>query len=253
MAVVVWTSTRAALLAWAIAFPFFFLADRKFAATLIIDLVVAAVLAQIPAPPSANASGVGIIQRTLSAASPASRDILSGRLGIWESTLSALDGIGGLWTGLGGNGFIRLQVVYGGAVRPPGHVHAHNFVVQSVCDWGIVGTALFGCFFLWSTLKPIFSGWRHNDPAALSGVIYILTTGMLDATLYHLEHITYLVFALAWLFSRKIPAGDREGVDAAPRAVSIPAGLIVALLIGFAAIHWFSRDYRTGLGWYFPT
>ncbi|MDR1274947.1 MAG: O-antigen ligase family protein [Candidatus Accumulibacter sp.] len=253
MAVVVWTSTRAALLAWAIAFPFFLIADRKFAATLVVDLVVAAVLAQIPAPPSANASGVGIIQRTLSAASPASRDILSGRLGIWESTLSALDGVGGLWSGLGGNGFIRLQAVYGGAVRPPGHVHAHNFVVQAVCDWGIVGTALFGRFFVWSTLKPIFADWRRNDPTALSGVIYILTTGMFDATLYHLEHINYLVFALAWLFSRKAPAGDRGGVDAAPRTVRIPAGLIVAILVGFVAVHWFSRDYRTGLGWYFPT
>jgi hypothetical protein len=249
IALVIWTSSRAALLAWAIAFPFFFLADRGLAKTLIVDLAIAALLAQIPAPPSPNTSGVGIVKRTLSAASPASRDILSGRLGIWESTLSALDRVGGLWTGLGGNGFIRLQVMHGGAIRPPGHVHPHNFIVQAVCDWGIVGTALFGLFFLRSTLKSILADWRRNDPAALSGVIYILTTGMLDATLYHLEHLDYLVFALAWLFSRKAPTGGAGTGD----TIKIPAAPVLALLVGFAVVHWLARDYRTGLGWYFST
>ncbi|MDR2507258.1 MAG: O-antigen ligase family protein [Candidatus Accumulibacter sp.] len=258
IAIVIWTGSRAAVLAWIIAFPFFIYSNRKLAVTLIVDTVIAAALAQIPAPPSPNLAGVTLIKRTL-LSSPASGNLLSGRIGLWESTLAGLDGIRRLWNGLGGNGFARLQVMHEAAVKPWGHVHAHSFIVQGICDWGIIGMAFLGCFFLRSTLMPILAGWRRNDPMALSGIIYIVFTGMFDATLYHLEHLVYLAFALAWLFSRKapprqtFPAIQPESSGAPAPLLAIPGILTIALLAGFAAIHFFSSGYRIGLGWYFPT
>ena len=256
IAIVIWTGSRAAVLAWIIAFPFFIYSNRKLAVTLIVDTVIAAALAQIPAPPSPNLAGVTLIKRTL-LSSPTTNNLLSGRFGLWESTLDGLNSIHRLWNGLGGNGFARLQVIYGVVVKPWGHVHAHSFIVQGICDWGIAGMVFFGCFFLRSTLMPILTDWRHNDPMALAGVIYIVFTGMFDATLYHLEHLIYLVFALAWLLSRKAPPHQtpaiRPGNSGVPAPFAIPAILTIALLAGFVAIHFFSSDYRVGLGWYFPT
>lgn len=68
---------------------------------------------------------------------------------------------------------------------------------------GVIGVTLLIGFFYQSTLKPIFGADKSSNATALAGITYILVTGMFDATLYHLEHLIYLVIAVAYLISKK--------------------------------------------------
>jgi hypothetical protein len=164
---------------------------------------------------------------------------------MWTSTIAGLESIDKLWTGIGGNGFARLQVMHGVVIDPPRHVQPHNWVVQSLCDWGIVGSTLLTAFFCRTVAGPLIPTRRQNDPTAVAGIVYLLVTGMLDATLYHLEHLIYLAIALAyWMALRDAYASKR---------IVLPASLVIACLIGFSLIHTQTFDYRIGLRWYFPT
>ena len=243
LALVFWSGTRASILAWIICMAIFVYTDRSWAKILLIDSFIAAALSLIPAPPIPELGFLSAFQRSLGSASADA--LSSSRLSLWESTLSGLNDIGRLWTGVGGNGFARLQVMHEIVITPPGHVHAHNMIVQSICDWGLVGLTLLAGFFYQTTLSPTIADRRHNDPTALSGIVYLLVTGMLDATLFHLEHLNYLAIALAYLISQKQPRNSKS--------ITIPAMALIALILGFSLIHSQAFDYRIGLLWYFPT
>ena len=244
LAMVFWSGTRASMLAWLCCMAIFIHADRRWAKTLFIDTVAAMALSLIPEPALPNGGLFGAFFNSISAKSADA--LSSSRLAIWKATLAGLDGIGRLWTGVGGNGFARLQVVHEVVViTTPGHVQAHNGIVQGICDWGLIGVALLTAFFGRSTLMPAVTHRKINDPTALAGVVYILVTGMFDATLYHLEHLNYLAIALAYLYSQYPPDSARR--------ISIPKAVVVAVLTGMALIHTQAFDYRIGLPWYFPT
>jgi hypothetical protein len=246
LALVFWSGTRASILGWACCIAVFIYADRSWAKILFLDSVVAIALSTIPAPPLPGVSGV--LMRSLLGGTGGVTSIdavTSFRLGIWQSTLFGLNEIGRLWTGVGGNGFARLQVMHGAAISYPGHIHAHNFIIQSICDWGWVGLTLLTSFFCQSTLKPVIAGRRHNDPTALGCVAYLIVTGMLDATLYHLEHLNYLAIALAYMISQKPRSAETK--------IIVPAHTIIALLLILVLIYTQVFDYRIGLFWYFPT
>lgn len=243
LALVFWSGTRASMLAWLCCIAVFVHSDRRWARTLLIDTIAGLALSLIPEPALPGQGIFGALRRSFGVTSVDA--LSSSRLAIWKATLIGLGDIGSLWTGIGGNGFARLQVMHGVEITKIGHVHAHNIVVQSICDWGLVGLTLFGGFFWQSTLRPVMADRRNNNPSALAGVVYLLVTGMLDATLYHLEHLIYLAIALAYLISQK-PADDSA-------KITLPATAVVALLLGLALIHTQTLDYRIGLGWYFPT
>jgi hypothetical protein len=118
-------------------------------------------------------------------------------------------------------------------------VQAHNGILQFICDWGLVGAALFFAFIYRSTFKPIITHLRQNDPTAMAGIVYLLVTGMLNATLYHLEHLIYLAIALAYLFSQKETGKTNRMV--------IPMSVVIVLLARLALIHTQTFDYRIGL------
>jgi hypothetical protein len=135
--------------------------------------------------------------------------------------------------------------MYGAKIAAPGHIHAHNGIVQSICDWGVIGVTLLIGFFYQSTLKPIIADRKGNDPTALAGIAYILVTGMFDATLYHLEHLIYLSIALAYLISQKALPDTKS--------IIIPSSFLITLIVGLMLVHTQTFDYRIGLFWYFPT
>ena len=249
LALVFWSGSRSSLLALVCSMVVFIYCDRRWAKTLLIDNIAAIALSFLPAPPFPKPEGV--LPRILGGVQLKSIDevtvdtLTSSRLTIWHSTLSGLNDIGRLWTGVGGNGYARLQVMHSVIFKPAGHVQAHNGIVQSICDWGLVGLMLFGGFVYQSTIRPIIADRKINDPTALAGIVYLLVTGMLDATLYHLEHLIYLTIAMAWLISQK-PLRDEK-------RIVIPAPVVIALLLGLALIHTQTIDYRIGLYWYFPT
>ena len=249
LATVFWSGTRAGMLAWLCCMAVFIYTDRKWARVLLVDSLAAIALSFVPAPPFPKVEGVlpgilgGAQLRSFSQVTVDS--ISSSRLSIWESTLRGLNSIERLWTGVGGNGFARMQVLHDVKLAVRGHVHAHNGIVQSICDWGVIGTTLLIGFFYRSTLRPIFANGKNSDPTGLSGLVFILVTGMLDATLYHMEHLGYLAIALAFLFSQNAQ-NDSEKTP-------IPRPLVIALVLGLALIHTLTSDYRIGLGWYFRT
>ena len=243
LALVFWSGTRASMLAWLCCMAVFIYADRRWAKTLLVDTVIAMALSQIPEPALPNGGLFGAFFRSIDARSA---DALSSlRLAIWKATIAGLDGIGRLWTGVGGNGFARLQVMHEVVVSTRRYVQAHNGIVQSICDWGLIGVTLLAAFFARSTVLPVVVRRKINDPTALAGVVYILVTGMFDATLYHLEHLNYLAIALAYLFSQYPPESGRK--------ISIPVPIVIVLVLGLALIHTQTFDYRIGLPLYFPT
>ena len=249
LALVFWSGTRASILALACCMAIFTYTDRRWAKTLLIDAAAGILLSYTANPPLAG-TAVGLLRflggSQLDSLAKITLDSLSSsRLTIWETTLSGLNEIGRLWTGIGGNGFARLQVIHGIVIKPPGHIHSHNGIIQSICDWGLIGVTLLIGFFYQTTLRPIFGTKKSNNATALAGIAYVLVTGMLDATLYHLEHLIYLSIALAYLNS--------QASLTKAKVIVIPVPFVTAALCGMMLLHTQTLDYRIGLFWYFPT
>ena len=243
LALVFWSGTRASILAWVCCIAIFIYADRRWAKTLLVDTFAGLALSIIPEPALPGGGFFGALWHSVHAKSVDA--LSSSRLAIWQSTLSGLNEIGRLWVGVGGNGFARAQVMHGVVISAPGHIQAHNGIIQSICDWGLIGTALLIAFFSHSSLRPIVAKRKTNDPTALAGVVYILVTGMFDATLYHLEHLCYLAISLAYLLSQEEPQVSKKFV--------VPMYIVIGSILGMAAVHFQAADYRIGLSWYFPT
>ena len=68
---------------------------------------------------------------------------------------------------------------------------------------------------------------------------------MFDATLFHLEHLVYLMLGAGLLFSK-------ESESKNPGILLWQPG-VIAFVGGLVAIHLISLDYRIGIFWYFPT
>jgi hypothetical protein len=254
LALVFWSGTRASIVAWLCCMVIFVILDRSWLKTLLIDTATAATLSLIPSPAfPVNQWTPGTMARTLGTLSgntgssdvPLFDRVTSGRMKIWQSTIAGLADVGRLWTGVGGNGFARLQVMHGVGITPPGHIHPHNVVIQAVVDWGLIGAALLTGFFYKTVVQPAIQCKKTCDPTALAGIIYLLVTGMLDATLFHLEHLNYFAIAVAYLI-RKLPGEPHT-------KLTLPAAGPIIAIVGFALLHTQTMDYRIGLWWYFRT
>lgn len=244
LALVFWSGTRASMLAWLCCMAIFIYCDRSTSSirTLLIDTGAALVLSIIPAPAGPFGGFFNALHRS---SDVGSADALSSlRLSLWQSTLSELTEQGRLLIGAGGSGFARLQVMYGAQIIPPGHVQPHNFLVQAIADWGLIGLILFLAFSYRGSLGPIIAKGSRNHPAALAGLIYLIITGMLDASLFHLEHLIYLAIVLALLLPPSPPEKS---------TIVVKRRLLLMLIAASALLHTLTADYRIGLFWYFPT
>lgn len=249
LALVFWSGTRASILAWLCCVAVFLLLDRTWLKTLLIDTTVAIALSQIPPPAfPVNQWTPGTVARTMeeltgnaSSATAAS----SMRLSLWQTTLSALGDGGNLWTGLGGNGFARLQTMHGVQISTRPQIHPHNAIVQLICDWGIIGLLLITAILVNLLLRRASLNREESDPTAVAGITYLLITSMFDATLYHLEHLVYFSIATGLLLGRSRSATEKT--------IPINPILIVAVVSALVAAHFAAQDYRIGLYWYFRT
>lgn len=249
LALVFWSGTRASILAWLCCIAVFILLDRTWLKTLLIDTTVAIALSQIPPPAfPVNQWTPGTVTRTmeeLAGSGSTATATSSMRLSLWKATLTALSDGGNLWTGLGGNGFARLQVMHGVQITERPHVHPHNAVVQLICDWGLIGILLLVGLLTKAMLRPATGRLHASNALALASIVYLLVTGMFDATLFHLEHLVYLMLGAGLLFSK-------ESESKNPGILLWQPG-VIAFVGGLVAIHLISLDYRIGIFWYFPT
>lgn len=252
LATMFWTGTRSAILSWGICMAVILYCDPKQVWEMVLDNCIAIGLSFLQPPPyhtGENALPQFLGGTPIRPINEVTLDSLSSaRISIWWSSIRSIDEQGRLWIGVGGNGFARLQTLYGGAISYPGHVQAHNAIVQSICDAGITGTLIL-LGFAWSTLwQPIVACLKKKDALPVAGITYITITGMLDATLYHLEHLVYLSILIGLLYAGHGQAGQRETTT-----IRIPPQVTCLILIFLSVAHLMTLDYRIGLYWYFPT
>lgn len=248
LTLVFWSGSRASMLAWLVCALIIAYGDRSSIKALTIDTVIA-ILAATSLPPPHGSLGFlsAVFERSANATS---LDGLSAsRITMWQSTLAHLFNNGLHWWGAGGNGYIRIQTLGGAELLLPGHIHPHNFVVQAMCEWGAVGLLIFLAGTSIWTIRSHIGASIRSTPVAFAGVAHICVTGMLDATLYHMEHLIYLTISLAICASSTV---SLYGTDCS-RTIRIPTPIVVAVLLALLVPHALAIDYRIGLPWYFPT
>jgi hypothetical protein len=121
----------------------------------------------------------------------------STRLTLWSNTVQRLGDGMALWFGWGGNGFIRMGLAKGFIFHP------HNVILQLLTDWGVIGLLLFANF-LRAAIRPL-SGLAFSTPnaaLAISIIVYLSITGLIDGGLYHLQFLICAALAFAILFAQ---------------------------------------------------
>jgi hypothetical protein len=241
---VAWSGTRGAMIALVLAaIPAMLLASRC-RSGLLIDVIAGLVLSMLLGPREQMMGVADAMSRSVAFGSIDQAS--SFRLSMWKSTLDALSGLDALWTGFGGNGFLRMQLTGAATIQPPGHIQPHNAVVQIISDWGLVGLTLVA-----ATTSRIAYLNRHlkNGPGkgiGLAGIAYILASSQFDATLYHLEHLLYFAISIGIATSCRTGGSDAGTVNVSV----VKIRLVIAAL---AFLHLANIGYRTEAGWYFPT
>ena len=235
-----WSGSRASMLAWALAFFLIILGtdQRSKWRGWSLEVSVAIALALLF---DVNNPSMGFLSAFFRQWSTGTIDgISSSRLTLWLKTLDALRDPHTMLLGAGGNGFVRLQLMWDGQSFQP-----HNFILQVLSDWGIGGGLL-----LVLLIKQGISGrvlaWKANkDGKVMLGaalLAFLLVTGLLDAGLYHLQYLFFAAIAFA-LIAQPVDHGAHDGVHAIQR-VCVPRLGIAVLVLAAMLLHWTVRNYR---------
>jgi O-antigen ligase len=140
---------------------------------------------------------------TRSAADATINRISSGRLSIWSRSIEALDGS---WLfGAGPDAFIRLGVMGSNIVQP------HNFVVQFLLEFGVIGSLaiflIFG-YLLFKCLKIVIGRSSSLADVVLAAlVISIPVFSVFDGLFYHIMPLSMFLMVSAYFF---LPFADRN-------------------------------------------
>lgn len=234
-----WSGSRASMLAWALAFFLIILGTDQRSKWRGWGLEVSAAIALALLFDVGDPS-MGFLNAFFRQWSTGTIDgMSSGRLTLWLKTIDALRDPYTLLLGAGGNGFVRLQLMWDAQSFQP-----HNIILQVLSDWGVGGFLL-----LILLVKQGISGrlaWRASkDGKAVLGVAlmaFLLVIGLLDAGLYHLQYLFFAAIAFA-LIAKPVDHGARDGMDAIKR-IRVPRFGIAALLLAAMFLHWTVRNYR---------
>lgn len=238
VALVVWSGTRSAMLGLALALLIVVIANRKKVMEWIAWRDILYGLGWYVCLPLGPDSGllIGRIRQSMELASPDT--LASGRLTVWLNTMRGLRDNDALLTGLGGNGFLRLQQDFGYFVLNGSHIQPHNFAIQLLSDWGIVGALLFLTVFLLIFRRHFQFPAPPQQPAIWVVFFYVACIAGLDAGLYHVEFVSYALFAIVLLVPARVDvlAGWKIGRTSA-NVVALSV-LIAALPLWGHRIHW---------------
>lgn len=234
-----WSGSRGAILSWLLAFLTFIWLTGQWSALRgwLLEVIVAVALALWfdvgnPSMGFLNAffrSGIG---------ASGIDGMSSGRLSLWLKTLDALHKPGVALFGAGGNGFVRLRLMFDQIFHP------HNIGLQVLADWGAGGFLL----LLWLVRQgmPERSAWKASKDS-MTGLgaalmVFLLLTGLLDGGLYHLQYLFFA--AIAFALTAKpvaVAANDDEGIA---QQIAVSRLGIAGLLFAAMFLHWMVRDYR---------
>lgn len=234
-----WSGSRGAILSWLLAFLTFIWLTGQWSELRgwLLEVIVAVALALWfdvgnPSMGFLNAffrSGIG---------ASGIDGMSSGRLSLWLKTLDALHEPGVALFGAGGNGFVRLRLMFDQIFHP------HNIGLQVLVDWGAGGFLL----LLWLVRQgmPERSAWKASKDS-MTGLgaalmVFLLLTGLLDGGLYHLQYLFFAAIAFA-LTAKPIAvaANDDEGIA---QQIAVSRLGIAGLLFAAMFLHWVVRDYR---------
>lgn len=199
LALLFWAGGRGVLLALAAAIVVhsaLFAPARKRAILYVVEALIAAFVSELA---SAGPSSMGLVNSvTRSVTADTADGLSSARITLWGDTLRRLGDGMALWFGWGGNGFMRMGLVRGYIFHP------HNVVLQILSDWGVIGLLLFANF-LRVMIRPLAGLNLRTSHAALaiSILVYLLITGMIDGGLYHLQFLICVGLAFAILRSQQ--------------------------------------------------
>jgi hypothetical protein len=239
LGLVFWSGSRASMLAWALAFFLIILGTDQRSKWRGWCLEVSAAIALALLFDVGNPS-MGFLNAFFRQWSSGSMDgISSGRLTLWLKTIDALRDPYTMIFGAGGNGFVRLQLMWDAQSFQP-----HNIILQVLSDWGVGGFLL-----LVLLVKQGISGrlaWKASkDGKAVLGVAlmaFLLVIGLLDAGLYHLQYLFFAAIAFA-LIAKPVDHGAHDGMASIKR-ICVPRLGIAALLLAAMFLHWTVRNYR---------
>jgi len=221
LTILFWAGGRGVLLALAVAIlvhSALFAPARKRAIFYVFEALIAALASELA---SAGHASLGLVNSVTRSITADTADALSStRITLWGDTARRLGDGMALWFGWGGNGFMRMGLARGFIFHP------HNVLLQVLADWGVIGLLLFANF-LRVMIRPLAGLNLRTSHAALaiSIMVYLLITGMIDGGLYHLQFLICAGLAFAILRSQH---GE---TDAKPLALAVSPVLMVLVMV----------------------
>lgn len=193
---IMWTGTRTALFGYLTGFcialivqPSYFKWDRFFGilVAIILALVISLFL-PIPDPQF----GIIRIAESISA-----QDISTGRVKLWLDALNAIMESPLLGHGAG---TYRLNMHFG---NPYPVNHPHNFVIQFIYDWGVLGGGIALIFLGWLGYRIAYPKGHEEKFLAVCAYGGLLATAFVEGTLFHpLPIVIAFAMIAPWLSAR---------------------------------------------------
>jgi O-antigen ligase len=221
LVILFWAGGRGVLLALVVALlahAFLLAPGKKRTALYVLEILLAALASELVNVGNSTLGLSNSVSRSVSV--DTANALSSGRLALWSNTWQRFaDGLE-LWSGWGGNGFMRMGLMRGFIFHP------HNFILQILTDWGIIGLLLF-VNFLGAAMRHLTGANIRTPDGALAIAIlsFLVVTGMIDGGLYHLQFLIYAGLAFGMLHAR---TGDG---DAVPLTLRLSPILLVLVMI----------------------
>lgn len=234
-----WSGSRGAILAWLLAFLTFIWLTGQWTKLCgwLLEVIVALTLAILSDVGNPSMGLLNAFFRSEIGASGID-GMSSGRLSLWLKTFDALREPSVALFGAGGNGFVRLRLMFDQIFHP------HNVVLQVLTDWGAGGFLL----LLWLVRQgmPERSAWKasKDGKAGLGAALmmFLLVTGLLDGGLYHLQYLFFAAIAFALIAKPMAKAANDD--ECIARQIVVSRLGIAGVLVATVVLHWAVRDYR---------
>ena len=117
----------------------------------------------------------------------------TGRTLLWKTSIDAWRA--SPWFGLGANAYLFLpERVFG--------IHPHNFIIQLLLEWGVVGLGLFLVVFIFSCCHPLVRVFNTrsiapNQLVAGTVLISLLAHALTDGIFWYARPLMYISLALS--------------------------------------------------------